>query len=311
MLVEVPLRWADLDAQGHINNSAIVKYLEEARIQFLAARLPQYLAGHFFQSENSCQSGMDSRLSQLPHWGIIVVSQAVDYLHSVSFTTKPIAVEISVIKLSVAAFTLGYTLSQGNQIVAIASSKLAIYDFWQAAIMPLTAEMKEKLGEAELGFGAVQLLAPRKSLALAGLTKAAIGNYPLKLRWSEIDSYGHVNNVHFWVYIQEARIAFTETLDSAFQRSGSQGAVAYNWLIAHQDLRYLKQLPYALKPYLIRTVITRLGRSSVTLAAEISSADKTEIYATATTVLICADKTMKPCELPNSIREKQDSILAI
>lgn len=310
MLVQVPLRWADLDAQGHINNSAIVKYLEEARVQFLADRLPQYLDGHLFDSENRCQRELDSRLAQLPHWGIIVADQAVDYLRSVSFTTKTITVEISVIKLSAAAFTLGYTLSQGKQVVARASSKLAIYDFWQAAILPLSPEIKTKLGALDSGFKAVPLLAPRTNLALAEIPKTAIGDYPLQLRWSEIDRYGHVNNGHFWVYIQEARIAFTESLDAAFHRSGAQGAAGYNWLIAHQDLRYLKQLPYALEPYLIRTVITRIGRSSVTLVAEISAADKTEIYAMAATVLICADKTMKPCELPNSIREKQDSIRA-
>ena len=33
--VRVPLRWVDLDAQGHANNAAIVDYLQEARVDFL------------------------------------------------------------------------------------------------------------------------------------------------------------------------------------------------------------------------------------------------------------------------------------
>ncbi|MFD5759307.1 acyl-CoA thioesterase, partial [Streptomyces sp. NPDC127044] len=30
-----PLRWADMDAYGHVNNVVFLRYLEEARIDFL------------------------------------------------------------------------------------------------------------------------------------------------------------------------------------------------------------------------------------------------------------------------------------
>ncbi len=33
--VDVPLRWGDMDAQGHVNNAGIVDYLQEARVDFL------------------------------------------------------------------------------------------------------------------------------------------------------------------------------------------------------------------------------------------------------------------------------------
>ncbi len=32
--------------------------------------------------------------------------------------------------------------------------------------------------------------------------------YPMLVRWSDIDSYDHVNNVRYFDYFQEARIAF-------------------------------------------------------------------------------------------------------
>src|SRR6266540_2144307 len=32
--------------------------------------------------------------------------------------------------------------------------------------------------------------------------------YPVLVRWSDIDSYDHVNNVRYFDYFQEARIAF-------------------------------------------------------------------------------------------------------
>ena len=31
-----PLRWSDLDAQGHVNNALLIDYLQEARVAFLA-----------------------------------------------------------------------------------------------------------------------------------------------------------------------------------------------------------------------------------------------------------------------------------
>lgn len=31
----IPVRWADMDAYGHVNNAMYLRYMEEARIQFL------------------------------------------------------------------------------------------------------------------------------------------------------------------------------------------------------------------------------------------------------------------------------------
>ena len=36
---EVPVRWGDLDAAGHVNNSRFFTYFEEARVGWLAATL--------------------------------------------------------------------------------------------------------------------------------------------------------------------------------------------------------------------------------------------------------------------------------
>lgn len=35
-----PLRWADMDAFGHVNNVAFLRYLEEARIDFMFRLAP-------------------------------------------------------------------------------------------------------------------------------------------------------------------------------------------------------------------------------------------------------------------------------
>ncbi|WP_293265682.1 acyl-CoA thioesterase [Neptunomonas sp.] len=33
---EIPVRWGDMDAYGHVNNAMYMRYLEEARVQLLA-----------------------------------------------------------------------------------------------------------------------------------------------------------------------------------------------------------------------------------------------------------------------------------
>ena len=35
-----PLRWGDMDAQGHVNNAAYLDYLQEARVDFLLSGPP-------------------------------------------------------------------------------------------------------------------------------------------------------------------------------------------------------------------------------------------------------------------------------
>ena len=45
--LDIPLRWGDLDAMGHLNNTLYFRLLEEARIQWLASlKLPTHAASH-------------------------------------------------------------------------------------------------------------------------------------------------------------------------------------------------------------------------------------------------------------------------
>ena len=58
-----PVRWGDLDAQGHVNNGFYVDYLQEARVHFLLTGPPE------------ARDLLDS--------GVLVVSHAVEYLRPV------------------------------------------------------------------------------------------------------------------------------------------------------------------------------------------------------------------------------------
>ncbi|MGH3317205.1 MAG: acyl-CoA thioesterase, partial [Nocardioidaceae bacterium] len=49
--------------------------------------------------------------------------------------------------------------------------------------------------------------------------------YSCRVRWSDVDSYGHVNNVKYFEYFQEARIAFLSHLTHSGADETDRGVV--------------------------------------------------------------------------------------
>ena len=43
--VQVPMRWGDMDAYGHVNNVKYIEYAQEARILFIRSRFGPYGLG--------------------------------------------------------------------------------------------------------------------------------------------------------------------------------------------------------------------------------------------------------------------------
>ena len=73
---------------------------------------------------------------------------------------------------------------------------------------------------------------------------------PVKLRWSDIDGYGHVNNAAMLTLLEEARIAAfwadpDDDADAAGGRILAAGTGAQTaTFIAHQEIEYLAPLEY-------------------------------------------------------------------
>ncbi|MBO8195560.1 acyl-CoA thioesterase [Streptomyces oryzae] len=88
---QCPLRWSDMDAFGHVNNAVYLRYLEEARIDFLsrAARRadPEAFTG-----------------------GTVVARHEIDYLRQLVHQADPVTVELWVEKLAAASVTFGYEI---------------------------------------------------------------------------------------------------------------------------------------------------------------------------------------------------------
>ena len=131
----------------------------------------------------------------------------------------------------------------------------------------------------------------------------------LFVRWSDHDSYGHVNNAKAYDYLQQARIEVTSQWDPTMARAGA-GESHYVWLVARQDVDYVSQLTHRVRPYAVRTAPVVLGTSSMTLATEAFDPDDGTIFLRGRTIVVCAGPDFRPTPLPQSIRQRLTPHLA-
>src|SRR4051794_17262896 len=124
---------------------------------------------------------------------------------------------------------------------------------------------------------------------------------PIRLRWSDLDAYQHVNNAEMLRILEEARIQAFWTLDPA-DASGEQlpstavldarpGAETVT-LIAHQEMEYLLPIPYLRSPLDIELWVGRLGGASLQVCYEIYSPENVVprlLYGRASTTVVMVD----------------------
>lgn len=103
--------------------------------------------------------------------------------------------------------------------------------------------------------------------------------YECWVRWSDVDAYGHVNNVKYFEYFQEARIQAT---GRSVAPDGPNGFV-----VARTVVDYRRPVLFRPEPYWIETRATRLGRSSFDLEAVIL--DDHQRLASSHTIVVAFD----------------------
>jgi acyl-CoA thioester hydrolase len=255
------MRWGDMDAQGHVNNAVYVDYLQEARVDFLLAGPPP--------------------LPNMLNAGVLVVGHQVEYLAPVVFGARPLTIELWVDSVGGSRFAVGYEVFDGDTLAARARTAVVPFDLATDTLRRLTAEERGPL-TAHL-----EPATPLRALPRLRWT-GRDHSYPFTVRWSDLDSYGHVNNVKYYDYIQEARIALVvESLGWTEEDV---------WLVVRQDLDYLKPVDFRTEPFEVRTVVAAIGSRSFTLAAEIRDPASQAVFAAARTVLV-APGPLKPDQL--------------
>jgi len=145
---------------------------------------------------------------------------------------------------------------------------------------------------------------------------------PIKLRWSDLDAYGHVNNAEMLRLLEEARIEAFWATDDAGQDAGAvQGsgeAVGGSTavldgrpgadtltLIARQEIEYLAPIPYLRQALDVQLWLGRLGGASLEVCYEVWSPEGTEprtMFTRAATTIVLVDATT---QRPRRINDRE------
>ncbi|MBK8445520.1 MAG: acyl-CoA thioesterase [Micropruina sp.] len=272
-VVRVPLRWVDLDAQGHVNNGVVADYLQEARVRFLLDGDNAALLGH----------------------GTLVVGHQVEYLAPVEFADEPVEVRLWVGNVGASRFTIGYEVVQGEVLAARARTVLCIFDFEAGRPRRMTHAERAWFVERSTG------LPPLRELAKARPGPHAY-RAPLTVRWTDLDVYGHVNNVRFFDFVAEARVHMSSDADEAGNRMSAAAEAGHLWMVVRQDVDYLAQLDHRLEPYETRVAVVDIGRTSMILVAEVTDPRHGTVFARARTVIVCGDRSGRPIPVPDELR---------
>jgi acyl-CoA thioester hydrolase len=276
------MRWADLDLLGHVNNVVYVDYLQEARVDMLRTHAP------------------DSRADDLAE-GVVVVRHEVGYRAPLTFRFRPVSIETWVTEIRVASFTMAYEIfdedeSGERRTYATARTVLTPYVFASERPRRLRPEERAALERflepdepAEQGNSGARITGE--------VRRRDEGHFPVHVRFSDVDVYGHVNNVKYFEFFQEARIAMFDRLgrDAGQPRPGSL-------VVAQTDVDYRVPILFREQPYDSWTWVSHVGRTSFVVESAIC--DGETVLSRARVVGVFWDReTERPISPPDEVRE--------
>ncbi|MFG2297167.1 acyl-CoA thioesterase [Streptomyces sp. NPDC048603] len=116
--------------------------------------------------------------------------------------------------------------------------------------------------------------------------------YRCPLRWSDMDAFGHVNNVVFLRYLEEARIDFMFRLAPGNGSKSFQGGS----VVARHEIDYKRPLVHRHEPVVVESWVTKIGAASLTIAYDVKDAEDSDlVYVSASTVVVPFDlETQRP-----------------
>jgi acyl-CoA thioester hydrolase len=272
------MRWADLDLLGHVNNVVYVDYLQEARVDMLRTHAP------------------DARADDLAE-GVVVVRHEVGYRAPLPFRFRPVSIETWVTEVRAASFTMAYEVfdedeSGERRVHATARTVLTPYVFAAERPRRLRAEERDALQR----FLEPDEPGTRGTRATGDVRRVASGHFPVHVRFSDVDVYGHVNNVKYFEYFQEARIALLDRLGRDLPGDGPGSLV-----VAQTDVDYRVPILFREEPYDSWSWVSHVGRTSFVVESAICDGDL--VLSRARVVAVFWDPaTERPAEPPEQVR---------
>ncbi len=102
----------------------------------------------------------------------------------------------------------------------------------------------------------------------------------IQVRWGDADAFGHVNNVVFFRYLEEARARVIPS-------SGPGSTILSGGLVvAEQRLRYLAPIHYREEPIQVGMTVAHVGGSSFHLACRVFDSKKKLVFADGLVALV-------------------------
>ena len=245
-----------MDQLGHVNNVTYVDYLQEARVDMLRTHGPAARTGELAE-------------------GVVVVRHEVHYEAPLTFEFRPVSIESWVTEIRAATVTLAYEIfhedPEGDrQVYLRAKTVLTPYVFGTESPRRLTPDERETLAL----FLEPEQPAPRPGPPVAHPEGAL--HYPVQVRFSDVDVYGHVNNVKYFEFFQEARISGIAQM--------WEGLDQITLVVAQTDVDYRVPILFRAAPYDSWSWVARVGQRSATIESVISDSGSTLARARVTIV---------------------------
>lgn len=117
------MRWSDMDAYRHVNNTAYLAYLEQARIAM------------FFYRQNGFSDGT------------VISRHEIDYLRPIVYHPDPLRIETWIESIGGARFTIRYEILDHDVLAARAATTCVTFDFEAGRPRRLTDEERSVLRE--------------------------------------------------------------------------------------------------------------------------------------------------------------------
>lgn len=277
------MRWADLDLLGHVNNVTYVDYLQEARVDMMRTHAP------------------DSRADDLAE-GVVVVRHEVRYRAPLTFRFQPVSIECWITEIRAASFTMAYEVfdeDHAGERTVYLTARTVLTPFVFATERPrrLRPEEKEALGPF------LEPDEPAERVLPTQVQRTDEGHYPVHVRFSDVDVYGHVNNVKYFEYFQEARIQSFQRLGRTPLDSSGRGFV-----VAQTDVDYRQPILFREEPYDAWTWVSHLGRTSLVFETVICDGDT--LLSRARVVGVFWDTaTQRPAPPPAPVRAALEGVV--
>lgn len=290
-----------MDLLRHVNNVRYADYLQEARIDLFRALQLRVT------NADPSGAGHESDEASEEAYGIVVVSHEMTYLAPLHFEFRPVSIEIWVTEVRAASFTVGYEIFHedeadgGTRTVYLrATTRLAPFVFGSERPRRLTEREREAMAPY------VEVPEPRAARRRSTARRSAVGHYPVTVRFSDLDPYGHVNNVTYLEYFQEARVL----LNGRLWRDLPEGTPRTSLVVAQADFDYVRPLVGRAEGYDLWTWVERVGNRSATMDSEIRDGDT--VLARASVVVVFFDSDAgRSTEPPAAYREPLTRMLEL